>query len=999
MLGTALDGRGGVATVVSMLRAGGLFEREQVRYVATHADGGRGAKARAALSGLLRTLGICLFRRPQVVHVHAASNASFLRKSLLLAVARGAGCRTVFHLHGACFDRYAEQQASPLLRRWIRHTLQATSVVIALSPHWADFLRRLAPGARVIVIPNSVPLPPASRTEAEPGRIVFLGQIEPRKGIYELLEALALLAPRHPQAVLAIGGQGEVEAVRRRAEALGIADRVQFLGWLSGADKQAELARAAMFCLPSHAEGLPMAMLEAMAAGKAVVATSVGGIPHAVRDGDNGLLVAPGDVAGLAAALGSLLDDDQRRRELGARARATIARDFEAGAVIDRIADLYHELEGRTSGLARVTWLVNRLRCMSVAEIGYRVQQVAVTKLARRLDGNAAPAPLPRALALAPRGAPPLDEGERAALLRDAECILAGRVLLFADRRYDVGAPPLWNRDPETGIVAPSVFSGDIPITYRDRVGDIKHIWELNRHLHLVRLAQAWAISGDARWTAALAAQLRSWLDQCPPSIGPNWASSLELGIRLINWRLIWQLCGGEAGPLFAGADGARLKADWLASIHAHCRSITRHLSRHSSANNHLIGELAGLYVAAVTWPCWRASRGWQALAKRELEAEARAQFSRDGVNREQALAYHVFACEFLFLAGLLGQACGDPFAPGYWTVLQRALRFLRSVTDAGGHVPRIGDADDGAVFRLDAAGNGRAAQLLALGDAVFGGGTDAPGVRWLLHTLPGPRPDTGTREAATGWCFPDGGYLLFGSGFGTPREIKGVLDCGPLGYLGIAAHGHADALALTLSVAGEECLIDPGTYSYWQAKKWRDYFRGTAAHNTVRVDRLDQSVSGGRFMWLRKALATIERMPQSPQDFDFRGSHDGYRRLADPARHVRSVRFDGAGGTLVVRDEVTARRPHQVELFWHFAPALDVRLAGSELVARGKAFTLQLQVSGAGLQLELVRGAEHPPLGWASRSYESKEPCDVLRITAVSSAVPVECRFTINLL
>jgi glycosyltransferase involved in cell wall biosynthesis len=344
MLGTALNGRGGVATVVSMLREGGLFDREAVRYVATHTEGGRGAKAAAALSGTLRTLGICLFRRPQVVHVHAASNASFLRKSLLLAIARGAGCRTVFHLHGACFDKYAQEQASPLVRRWIRHTLLSTSRVIALSPHWADFLQGYAPGARVVVIPNSVPLPPASSVPVQPGRILFLGQIEPRKGIYELLEALALVAPRHPQAMLAIGGQGEVDEVRRRADKLGIADRVQLLGWLTGADKQAELARAAVFCLPSHAEGLPMAMLEAMAAGKAVVVTSVGGIPHAVQD-DNGIVIPPGNVERLAEALDKVLSDDALRQQLGQRARATIAQQFEAGAVIERIAAVYHELE------------------------------------------------------------------------------------------------------------------------------------------------------------------------------------------------------------------------------------------------------------------------------------------------------------------------------------------------------------------------------------------------------------------------------------------------------------------------------------------------------------------------------------------------------------------------------------------------------------------------------------------------------------------------------
>ncbi|WP_449406158.1 heparinase II/III family protein [Massilia phosphatilytica] len=381
-----------------------------------------------------------------------------------------------------------------------------------------------------------------------------------------------------------------------------------------------------------------------------------------------------------------------------------------------------------------------------------------------------------------------------------------------------------------------------------------------------------------------------------------------------------------------------------------------------------------------------------------ELEHEAQAQFSRDGVNREQAFAYHVFSSEFLFVAGLVGQACDHPFSRAYWASLQRALRFLRSVRDVGGNVPMVGDADDGIVFRLDAPGGDRAGQLLALGDAVLRRMAPAhPGVRWLLHTLPGKRPEADPHESDTGWAFPDGGYLLFGSHFGERDEVKGMVDCGPLGYLGIAAHGHADALALTLSVGGEECLVDPGTYSYWQEHKWRDYFRGTSAHNTVRIDGFDQSLSGGRFMWLKKARAAIERMPQSPYEFDFRGSHDGYERLADPVRHMRSVRYDAASATLTVRDEIAAKKHHQVELFWHFAPGLDVRLNSAGLHVRGKRFALQMHAHGADLKLELVRGNENPPLGWYSRCYEHRQPCDVLKISTVSSAVPVECKFTIT--
>ncbi|MDB5745994.1 MAG: hypothetical protein JWP72_842, partial [Massilia sp.] len=457
----------------------------------------------------------------------------------------------------------------------------------------------------------------------------------------------------------------------------------------------------------------------------------------------------------------------------------------------------------------RMVWWMNRLRCMSVAEIGYRVRRVARTKFAKRVArsaaGRAAPEPLPRARTFRILGAPDLAPSQIETLLAEADRICAGHVVLFADRSFDVGVPTVWNRDPDSGVTGPSVFSGDIAIDNPDLVGDIKHVWELNRHLHLVRLAQAWSVSGDVRWLHAIEQQLRSWLDQCPPLTGPNWTSPMELGIRLINWALLWQLVGGEASGLFAGESGQRLRTDWLDSIHAHCRTISRNLSRHSSANNHLIGELAGLFVASSVWPCWKDSNGWMEQSRRELEQQARLQYSLDGVNREQAFGYHVFSAEFLFVAGLVGQTVDVPFSRTYWSVLQRALRFLRSVRDVGGHVPMVGDSDDGSVFRLDAAGSDRAAQLLALGDTVFAAHAGAhasihPGVRWLLHALPGRRPDADAHEPDTGWAFPDGGYLLFGSHFGEENEIKGMLDCGPLGYLGTAAHGHADALALTLS-------------------------------------------------------------------------------------------------------------------------------------------------------------------------------------------------------
>jgi hypothetical protein len=603
-------------------------------------------------------------------------------------------------------------------------------------------------------------------------------------------------------------------------------------------------------------------------------------------------------------------------------------------------------------------WLLNRLRCMSVAEVAHRAGRA----VARQPRLQATP-PQGDGIVFSRPGAPLLAHEEHAALLAEAAAIDVGRVPLFATQEVQVATPPDWNAPLDAH--------------------DIKPLWELNRHLHLVRLAQAYTLTGDAHWRNSLFVQLRSWLAQCPPPRGPNWQSGLELAIRLINWSCIWQLLQGQVD--------ADLQPAWLASIHVHCTLIAARLSRYSSANNHLIGELAGLYVASCTWPCWPESHAWRAQARRELEREAQVQFSRDGVHREQAFAYHVFCCEFLILAGMLGQATAQPFSTAYWATLRRALDFIRAFQNVGSNV---GDADDGCIWRLASGRGDQAAQLLALDAALRSGMTSAhPGVAWLQHLFPGPLPPMPAPKVESLWAWPDGGYYLFGKA----GQVQGMVDAGPLGYLGIAAHGHADALALTLNVGGEPCLVDPGTYAYWCPPQWRAYFRGTSAHNTVRVDGLDQSVGGGRFLWLRKARTTVGQAPTSPLQFAVRASHDGYMRLPDPVRHTRSVHFDAASRTLVVHDHVAGKVAHRTELFWHFAPHLDVQLAGQGVAVRAKGYTLHLQAScGA---LDLVRGSEDPPLGWYADAYNRKTPCTVLRIVNVSSDVRVECRITIAFL
>jgi hypothetical protein len=219
--------------------------------------------------------------------------------------------------------------------------------------------------------------------------------------------------------------------------------------------------------------------------------------------------------------------------------------------------------------------------------------------------------------------------------------------------------------------------------------------------------------------------------------------------------------------------------------------------------------------------------------------------------------------------------------------------------------------------------------------------------------------------------AFPEGGYYLLGTRFGTPDEVRAIVDCGQLGYLSIAAHGHADALAMTLSVGGHEILVDPGTYSYHTQKRWRDYFRSTSAHNTVEVDRLDQSEIGGNFMWLRKAAAT--KLQHQPLDKiqRFVGEHDGYERLSDPVRHRREVRFNTEALVFDFIDTLTCTAEHEISISWHFAEHCWVSADGSNLTISFGAGSATMQCDN--LALQLLSGSDDPIGGWISRKFDEK--------------------------
>lgn len=566
-----------------------------------------------------------------------------------------------------------------------------------------------------------------------------------------------------------------------------------------------------------------------------------------------------------------------------------------------------------------------------------------------------------------------------------ADEILQGRLQVFA-LNHVFGLIPQWNQDPKTGTVAPLTFSKTLNYRNAALVGDIKYLWEPNRHLHLVTLAQAYQLNGNRCYLDGLRGQLESWFEQCPYLKGPNWTSSLELAVRLINWSITWQLIGGLSSVAFSGDEGQKFQNRWLGAIYKHMNFIRGHFSRFSSANNHLIGEAAGLFIGAVTWPYWRQSQDWAAEAQKILEREALLQNAPDGVNREQAVSYQQFVLDFLLIAALAGQANGWDFSRVYWKRIEGMLEFLASIMDVRGHVPMIGDADDGYVTRLSQErGFCPYRSLLATGAVLFGrddfkakAGALDDKTRWLLGARAEPdflalRKNPGALPVRR--VFPEGGYYILGCDFEDEREIKLIIDAGPLGYLSLAAHGHADALALSLSVGGREFLIDPGTYAYHTQKAWRDYFRGTSAHNTVVVDGENQSVIGGNFLWLRKANIACELWETGSKLDHFVGSHDGYRRLGDPVVHRREILLEKAGRRIVVTDTLDCAGQHRAECRWHFSEACEVWLEGKVLYARNSGSVVSLRLADPALKFEIHNGEEDPPGGWVSRSFDIKIP------------------------
>jgi hypothetical protein len=575
-----------------------------------------------------------------------------------------------------------------------------------------------------------------------------------------------------------------------------------------------------------------------------------------------------------------------------------------------------------------------------------------------------------------------------AAAVAAADRVLAGTWTVFGVTRTD-SADPDWFADPLTGRRAPSDALA-FAVHHRDEAltGNVKQVWELSRHHHLTVLAAAWWLTGDERYALCVADQLRSWWRANPFLSGVHWTSGIELGVRLLAWVWIRRLLDDwpKVGDLFEDDDDAVRQICW------HQEYLAAFVSRGSSANNHVLAEAAGQLAAACAFPWFERSAGWRREALALLERELVANTFDSGLNREQATDYHRFVLDLVLVAAVEAEAAGHGPHDRTWERLTAMIDAGSAILDVAGRPPRQGDGDEGRGLVVDDPDRDPWAVALGSGVAVLGRTGWTPSFSGCVQAAvlgslarprdPGRGPGRGpARPVQRPRQFADAGLVLLRSRPEDGPEIWCRCDAGPHGHLSIAAHAHADALSIEVRHDGAEILVDPGTYCYHGDPEFRDYFRSTRAHNTLELGGVSQAESGGPFLWTTRPRTTTVRCDVGPDAVQtWVGRHDGYRRLASPAVHERSVTLDSVARQLTIVDRLRGGRGMPILLSWHLGPDVSVELSGDQAdIAWQAGLGRGSVLLPTGLAWRVEHGSENPIAGWYSAGFGRRRPTATL--------------------
>lgn len=411
--------------------------------------------------------------------------------------------------------------------------------------------------------------------------------------------------------------------------------------------------------------------------------------------------------------------------------------------------------------------------------------------------------------------------------------------------------PELWTLDPVSGCHWPGGQQRKVSYRKDSGRGDVKFVWEPNR-LQILHPLAVLCSRGDEEAQSLALALIDSWMAANAPFGGINWTSGIEAASRVVSVLVLITGAGLPSNPELL----QRLRL----FIAVHARQLARYPSLHSSSNNHRVAELAALLLVLLCAKGLKLRGISTAKVMRQLESEVLRQFHPDGVNAEQSLTYGARSLEWFVVAAIAAESHGIPVSDVCRERMQRAAECLCWFMDDRGDLPRIGDDDEGRVLASAPEPDKHYVFSVAWLTA-----------RWLRHGLPLPgtpppelrdlmlpEPSIGDSRGPLGdRTFDKGGYTCVRRSTAAGTSVF-VMDHGPLGFLSIAAHGHADALSLTLNWGDEAVIVDPGTYLYHSGGAHRAQLRGTACHNTLQIEGENQSRIIGAFAWSEHAQTRV---------------------------------------------------------------------------------------------------------------------------------------------
>jgi hypothetical protein len=535
-----------------------------------------------------------------------------------------------------------------------------------------------------------------------------------------------------------------------------------------------------------------------------------------------------------------------------------------------------------------------------------------------------------------------------------AERILNHEFPIF-EQTLSTGPKIEWRRDYANGAWTPVAWSKQIPFLDFTRSGDHKFIWELNRHQHLITLAQAWVLFEDSRCVAEIECQIASWHEQNPFVRSANWSSALELAFRSLSWLWVLHI----AGEALSESTRSLLST----SLYQHGVAIRHNLSTYFAPNTHILGEGVALHVIGIALGISR----WEEQGAHIVREQVTKQVLPDGFHFELSSYYHLYALDmFLFHYVLAGRP------PYLEAPLCRMAKVMESFLDEKRRFPLIGDDDGGRLFHPYGHRAEFASASLATCAALFPGEMISArpedlaeqAIWWLGPSSLKPRPlaDLTSHLAASG-------MTVFRRG-----RLHVTFDCGPFSSGG-AGHSHADCLALTLRCNGEEVLIDPGTFTYVADETQRDWFRGTRAHSTICVGARDQADATKPFRWDRKP--EVKRLASTE-------SFASAQCIAGRYAHKRNIHLESVKA-IRIQDEIESSGEEEIEQIWHLALPPE-RLAQN-----------RFRIGPAVIECDPALAFEVEP-AFRSRVFGSREPSYLLvGAIGVSARASFETRIVLD--